>query len=192
MRGVPSCESPCDVYFSLGSNLGDRADNLQRACGAMSESGILSHLRASPVYETDPWGPVPQGPFLNCVVSARTCSSPVEVLQMVRRIETELGRTRQVRWGPRTIDIDILLFGDETVDLAELQIPHPRMWERAFILIPLAELVPDMKVPGVGVTLREFAQGLADAASVRRLEYPDLRGVFAVPQNNVKDDGTRL
>lgn len=187
---MPVRDVPCEVFFSLGSNMGDRADNIRRACLGMWESGGLIDARASSVYETDPWGPVPQGPFLNCAVRARTCLSPIELLHMAQRVEVGLGRTRHVRWGPRTIDIDILLFGGERIDLPELQIPHPRMWERAFVLVPLAELEPGMKVPGAGVALRDFAIALPDASSVRRVEYPDLRGVFAVPQNNVEDDGT--
>ena len=181
---------PRDVLFSLGSNMGDRAGNIRRACLGMAASGLITDMRVSSLYETAPWGPVPQGSFLNCAVGGRTCSSPTELLQMVQRLEAELGRVREVRWGPRTIDIDILLLGDETVNLAELEIPHPRMWERAFVLVPLAELAPDIQVPGKGLTLREFAPRLADAASVSRVECPDLRGVFASPQNNVENDGT--
>ena len=97
------------AYFSLGSNLGDREANIRRACMEMAASGLLAEMAASSLYETEPWGPVPQGPYLNCVVAGRTAASPQDLLHMAQSIEASMGRVRDVRWGPRIIDIDILL-----------------------------------------------------------------------------------
>lgn len=140
------------AYLCLGSNLGDRAGTMAKAVGLIARTGLRIIARSS-LYETPPWGPVPQGPYLNIVVAVETELSARELLNMLLGVEHAFGRdrTREVRFGPRTIDIDILLYGDEVIAEPDLEIPHPRMMERAFALIPLAELAPDLAVGGVFV-----------------------------------------
>jgi 2-amino-4-hydroxy-6-hydroxymethyldihydropteridine diphosphokinase len=135
------------VYLGLGSNLGDREAVLRAAIRALDAGGVRI-LHRSSVYETEPVGLRDQPRFLNLVVEAETALSPDDLLALIQLIEASLGRTREVRWGPRTVDIDILLFGDETVVTDRLTIPHPEIRGRRFVLEPLAELRPDLKLPG--------------------------------------------
>ena len=137
------------AYFSLGSNLGDRLGYLTRACEMMYSAPGLARHTVSRVYETEPWGFADQPAFLNCVVRALTDLDPDGLLALARRIEGALGRERSaedVRWGPRTIDVDILMVGDLAVNRPDLTVPHPRMWKRSFVLIPLLDLEPHMRV----------------------------------------------
>lgn len=128
-------------YLGLGSNLGDRAVNLQRAVDLLGGHAGIRVLRSSRVYETDPVGP-PQPDYLNAVVEVETALAARELLHACLDVERELGRVRTERWGPRVIDVDILTYGDETIDEPDLIVPHPRMHERAFVLVPLADLDP--------------------------------------------------
>ncbi|MPN53320.1 hypothetical protein SDC9_200984 [bioreactor metagenome] len=128
------------VYLSLGSNVGDRMNYLTTAVSRLSEHEI-NVKKISPVYETDPVDYVAQDEFLNCCVLACTSLSPLSLLDVIHSIENELGRTREIRFGPRTIDIDILLFNHERINSDELIIPHPRMFQRAFVLVPLAQII---------------------------------------------------
>jgi 2-amino-4-hydroxy-6-hydroxymethyldihydropteridine diphosphokinase len=153
------------VYLSLGSNLGDRAANLRVALERLS--AVLSGLRVSPVYETEPVDYTGQGWFLNLVVEGQTELFPKLLLARTARIERTLGRVRTVPKGPRTIDIDILLYGDSVVRSPQLEIPHPRMAERRFVLAPLADLAPTLRHPVTRQTVREMLEG-APAAAVRR------------------------
>jgi 2-amino-4-hydroxy-6-hydroxymethyldihydropteridine diphosphokinase len=141
-----------EVYVGLGSNLGDRADNLARARAAL-DAGPLHVTAASSVYETEPWGPVPQGPYLNQVVRGEAKLAPRALLWEFFAIEAAVGRKRdnEVRFGPRVIDLDLLLYDDVTLSEPDLMVPHPRMLERAFVLVPLAELAPDKLIGGVSV-----------------------------------------
>jgi 2-amino-4-hydroxy-6-hydroxymethyldihydropteridine diphosphokinase len=128
------------AFLALGSNLGDRWAYLRQAVAAMPDL-----VAVSPVYETAPvGGPEGQGAFLNCVVELDTDRTPHELLDLCRQLEAAAGRVRTERWGPRTLDADVLLVGDETVDEPDLTVPHPRMWERSFVLVPLHELAPDL------------------------------------------------
>ncbi|WP_343210885.1 2-amino-4-hydroxy-6-hydroxymethyldihydropteridine diphosphokinase [Ancylobacter lacus] len=140
------------AYLCLGSNLGDRAGTMAKAVGLIARIGLKIVARSS-LYETPPWGPVPQGPYLNMVVAVETELSARELLHMVLGVEHAFGRdrTKEVRFGPRTIDIDILVYGEDVVAEPDLEIPHPRMMERAFALVPLAELAPELRVGGVRV-----------------------------------------
>lgn len=146
-------------YLGLGSNLGDRLTNLQRAVDLFAAAGIRVR-RSSRVYETDPVGP-PQPDFLNAVVEVETDLSPRELLRTCLGIEVQLGRVRDERWGPRTIDIDLLTYGRERIEEPDLVVPHPRMHERGFVLVPLGELDPDPPLPGgrtvAGLRLRPGA-----------------------------------
>lgn len=136
------------AFIALGSNLGDREGHLRRAVAtlaALAERADLGTLAAvSPVYETEPVGGPEQGAFLNAVVELDTTRSPRELLELCQSLEAAAGRTRGKRWGPRTLDADVLLVGDLTVDEPDLKVPHPRMWERGFVLAPLRDLAPDL------------------------------------------------
>lgn len=133
------------AYLSLGSNVGDRRAHL---AGALATLAAGEPLRVSSVYVTEPVGGVAQDDFWNLVVELETSASPHELLARARRAEADAGRTREVRWGPRTLDVDVLLVGDQVVDDEELTVPHPRLAERAFVLVPLAELAPELVADG--------------------------------------------
>ncbi len=133
------------VALGLGSNLGDRLLHLRRAVVALDAIGTVIAL--SSVYETAPVGGPPQGPFLNAVAVVNTARSPEAVLAEARVVERVEGRQRRTRWGPRTLDVDILLYGREAIDVPGLTVPHPRMLERSFVLVPLLEAWPDARMP---------------------------------------------
>ena len=143
------------IYLGLGSNRGERLANLQAALAALEPA--VRVLRRSGVYQTEPWGYVEQARFLNMVIEAETELSPQALLAHIKHIEQQVGRVASFRYGPREIDIDILLYGDRQVHLGEaeagLTIPHPRLAERAFVLVPLAELAPQLAVPGTASTV---------------------------------------
>jgi 2-amino-4-hydroxy-6-hydroxymethyldihydropteridine diphosphokinase len=145
------------VYLSLGSNIGDREANLAAAIERFTVPD-LHVLRQSPVYETEPVGYADQRWFLNLVVEAETTLFPLQLLARIGRIERELGRVRTVPNGPRTIDIDILLYGKAVVHAAQLEIPHPRLCERRFVLVPLADLAPGLRHPLTHQTVRQLLE----------------------------------
>jgi len=149
------------VYLSLGSNVGDREANLRAAIQR------LDPLRVSPIYETEPVDYQDQAWFLNVVVEAETALFPRQLLARTQRIERELGRVRTVPKGPRTIDIDILLYGDVVMRTTELEIPHPRMTERRFVLQPLVDLTPDLRHPVTHKTVRAMLARLPVTVGVR-------------------------
>ena len=134
------------AYLGLGSNLGDRLGNLQAAVDGLHEADGLRVVASSRVWETAPVGP-PQPDYLNAVVRIETDLSPADLLAACRRVEESLGRVRRERWGARTIDVDVLLFDARTVDGPDLVVPHPRLTERAFVVLPLLELDPDPILP---------------------------------------------
>jgi 2-amino-4-hydroxy-6-hydroxymethyldihydropteridine diphosphokinase len=150
------------VYFSLGSNVGDREAHLAEAVRR------LDAIRISPIYETEPVDCAPQAWFLNMVVEAETALFPMQLLSHIGRIERDMGRVRVTPRGPRTIDIDILFYGRAIIRTARLEIPHPRMAERRFVLAPLADLVPDLRHPVSGRKVREMLDALPDKPIVRR------------------------
>jgi 2-amino-4-hydroxy-6-hydroxymethyldihydropteridine diphosphokinase len=143
------------VYLGLGSNIGDREANLRAAIERLSANGI-EVLRTSPVYETEPVDYTDQRWFLNVVVEASTVLLPMQLLARTSRIERELGRVRTIAKGPRTIDIDILLYGRSVIRSPKLEVPHPRMGDRRFVLAPLAGLAPDLRHPVTGRSIREM------------------------------------
>jgi 2-amino-4-hydroxy-6-hydroxymethyldihydropteridine diphosphokinase len=155
------------VYLSLGSNLGDRERNLRDALDLLAEFG-LRVLRVSSFYETEPQGVPDQRWFLNAVAEAETDLFPKQLLARLQRIEQQLGRRRLKPKGPRTIDIDILLYGGAAIDADELQVPHPRLAERRFVLEPLAELAPELRHPVTRRTVREMLKAVA-GQQVRRV-----------------------
>jgi 2-amino-4-hydroxy-6-hydroxymethyldihydropteridine diphosphokinase len=139
-----------EVFLALGSNLGDRVGNLAAARDALAR-GVLDNVTASSIYDTEPWGPIKQGRYLNQVVRGTTTLAPRALLRELQKIELSLGRDRakDERYGPRTIDLDILLYDHVELNEADLTIPHPRMTARPFVLVPLAEIAPDLKISGV-------------------------------------------
>ena len=134
-------------FLGLGSNLGDRLANLQAAVDALQAEPGLRVAASSRVWETTPVGGPPQPDYLNAVVRIETDLSARDLLDVARRVESRLGRIRKERWGARTIDVDVLLFDEEQIDEPDLVVPHPRMTERAFVLLPLLELEPDPMLP---------------------------------------------
>jgi 2-amino-4-hydroxy-6-hydroxymethyldihydropteridine diphosphokinase len=133
------------AYIGLGSNLGDRLGNLQAAVKALSARGLEAAARSS-VYESDALGP-PQPDYLNAVVSVSTSLTPRQLLEALLAVEAEFGRHRGQRWGPREIDLDLLLYGDEMLEEDGLTVPHPEMTKRSFVLLPLLEIAPDLDLP---------------------------------------------
>lgn len=140
-----------EVYIALGSNLGRREKYLTDAAEHISRMTDTAIMRISDIYETEPVGNTEQGRFLNMAVSIDTAFEPLELLEELQKIETSLGRVRTVHWGPRTIDLDILLFNSLNIQLPRLVIPHPRMFERAFVLVPLKDILPHSRIMGMDI-----------------------------------------
>jgi 2-amino-4-hydroxy-6-hydroxymethyldihydropteridine diphosphokinase len=136
------------AFLGLGSNLGDRLANLGRAVSLLSLAGEIRVVRSSRVYETDPVGGPEQPEYLNAVIEVETPLAPQDLLARSLEVEREMGRVRTERWGPRVIDVDVLTYDDLEIDAPDLTIPHPRMHERGFVLVPLLELVADPVLPG--------------------------------------------
>ena len=149
------------VFISLGSNIGKRLEYLQQAVRLLQQVERLNVVNVSSVYETDPVGYEDQAAFLNMVVEIETLLTPHEMLKKCNEIEAELGRTREIHWGPRTVDLDILLYNEENMKTQDLIIPHPRMMERGFVLIPLVELQANLVDP-------QSKQLIADVAHVQK------------------------
>lgn len=140
------------AYVGIGANLGQREATIERALELLAAEAGITVLRRSSLRETEPWGPVPQPRYINCAALLETELEPEALLAAFLRIERELGRVRGGdRYGPRTIDLDLLLYGDQTVSLPGLEVPHPRIRERAFVLEPLHELDPFLVVPAQGL-----------------------------------------
>lgn len=156
------------IYLGLGSNVGDRKANLIEAARRIGEAGIRV-LRASPIYETEPVQCDPQRWFYNQALEAETSLFPLQLLARVQKIEREMGRVRKADNAPRTIDIDVLLYGAAVIETPSLTAPHPRLAERRFALAPLVDLSPTLRHPGNRRTVKELLDA-APAQTVRRLE----------------------
>lgn len=154
------------AFLSLGSNVGDRFAMLQDAVRMLRHQEGVEVTRISSVYETDPVGYTEQATFLNMVVEIMSELSSEKILSICLETEQSLGRIREFRWGPRCIDLDILLYNDENIVSKKLIIPHPRMRERGFVLIPLIELVPDQVHPVTGVPFSDYAKGQKEGVHV--------------------------
>lgn len=147
------------IYLGLGSNLGDRKAALRAAIAAL-QARRVQVLQQSAMYETPPWGKINQPSFMNMAIAAAFDGDAWDLLRIAMEVETELGRERIVRWGPRIIDLDILMFGNRTIASQRLTIPHPFLSERAFVLVPLADIAADVIVPGEGLTVNELLEAL--------------------------------
>ena len=154
------------VYLSLGSNVGNRSDNLKRAISALPDAGVKV-TRVSSFYETEPVDFLQQDWFVNCAVQAETNLAPLGLLHALRAIETQLGSKKLVPKGPRLLDIDILLYANEILEMPELQIPHPRMHQRRFVLVPLNEIAPGALHPQLDLTVSQLLTRCPDTAQVR-------------------------
>jgi 2-amino-4-hydroxy-6-hydroxymethyldihydropteridine diphosphokinase len=165
-RGYNQAVNPVRIYLSLGSNIGDRAANLRAAIAAMPAAGVRVQ-RSSSFYETEPVDYLDQAWFLNCVVEAETKLGPLALLRALRGIESAMGSKKEFPKGPRLIDIDILLYGAETIDAPELQVPHPRLRLRRFVLVPFAELAPNVCHPQWSGTVADLLASTPDHSQVR-------------------------
>jgi len=157
-----------DAYVSIGTNLGDRAAQLRRAVRGVAALPETRVVGLSPIYETDPLGPPPQGPYLNAALHVETALAPRALLDGLLAIERAAGRERGARNAARTLDLDLLLYGDQVIDEPGLAVPHPRLAERAFVLEPLAAIAPRVRHPTLGATIVDLAGRVRDPAAVRR------------------------
>jgi 2-amino-4-hydroxy-6-hydroxymethyldihydropteridine diphosphokinase len=159
------------AYIGLGANLGDREANIREALSELNRSGCRL-TRASSIYETTPVGYSDQPDFLNAVAEIETNLEPLELLTALGTIEQRIGREETFKWGPRTIDLDILLYGENAFTEENLEIPHPEMHRRAFVLTPLAEIAPEIKHPVSGLTAREMSANVG-AEGIRLFRSPE-------------------
>ncbi|RUM97965.1 2-amino-4-hydroxy-6-hydroxymethyldihydropteridine diphosphokinase [Pseudaminobacter arsenicus] len=158
------------VYLSLGGNLGNPAKSMGAALRLLDGSAQTRIVAVSSLYRTPPWGKLDQPDFLNAVAELSTSLEPHALLELCMETERQLKRVREERWGPRLIDLDILVFGDRAIHDAELDVPHPRMLERAFVLVPFSELAPDFSIKGVSLS--------------EHLSQIDLTGIEKLPSGN--------
>ena len=163
------------VFIGVGSNLGDKVGNCRRAVEVILADGRNRIVQCSPFYQTEPVGKKEQDWFINGVCAMETTMEPAELLESLLGVEKMMGRVRRERWGPRVIDLDILLFGQEVINQEGLQIPHPRLHERRFVLVPLRDIAPDLMHPLLG---KRISQILA--------ELPGEEKVFPLPQESQK------
>ena len=163
------------AYVGLGSNQGDRCGYLASGVRQIELDPGVRLVATSTVYETPPIGYTPQPHFLNAVVSIETAVAPAELLRILRRVEDDHGRQRRIRWGPRTLDLDLLIHGAEIVETEELILPHPRLTARCFVLVPLCEIAPDLSHPVSGKALQEYESELVcsrEVVAAGRLPQP--------------------
>ncbi|UYZ22139.1 2-amino-4-hydroxy-6-hydroxymethyldihydropteridine diphosphokinase [Mesobacillus jeotgali] len=168
------------AYIALGSNMGDRFGYLTQAIILLESHEQISVVNTSSVYETDPVGFTDQGQFLNMAIQVETSLSPVELLDTCLEIELKLGRKREVKWGPRTLDLDILLYNHENIETEKLTIPHPRMSERAFVILPLLDMDPNLTLPTMKEPLKKYLLSIPDREGVRIWKQKNGEDVFAL------------
>lgn len=171
------------AFLSLGANIGNRSGYLETAIKYLNKHYPISVVNVSSIYETDPVGYEEQDLFLNMVIQVKTKLSPFELLDACMETEMFLGRRRGIRWGPRTIDLDILLYSEENILTERLIVPHPRLHERAFVVIPLLEICPNITLPAGQEPLCELAKELPDRGGVRIWKQRNGEDVFALFAN---------
>jgi 2-amino-4-hydroxy-6-hydroxymethyldihydropteridine diphosphokinase len=157
------------AYLSLGTNIGDRLANLRTAVSSLAPSVMVQ--AQSSIYETEPWGYSEQPTFLNQVIKCDTELTPQELLEFLKKIEVSMGRQETFRFGPRLIDLDILFYDHVKLDTPTLIIPHPRIAERAFVLVPLVEIAPDLSLPGGDATIQQLKANV-DTSSIKLYQSP--------------------
>lgn len=155
------------AFLGLGANLGDRLETIKQAISLINEHQEIILLNKSAIYETQPFGYIDQPDFINMVIEIATSLSPNELLKYIHLIENRLGRKREIHWGPRTIDIDILLYGDKIIKSDDLQIPHPHLAERLFVLVPLEEIYSGL-IPGENISIEKMVNRLGRNKGVVR------------------------
>lgn len=160
------------AYIGIGSNMGDKAQNCIQAVKALRGARGIGSVRMSGLYRTEPVGYTAQDEFVNCAAEIETDLSPRELLDLCKEIEGRLGRRETFHWGPRVIDLDILLYGQEIIDEADLKVPHPEMHRRRFVLAPLAELAPDAVHPQLGKVVGRLLAESDDSSKVVPLTVP--------------------
>jgi 2-amino-4-hydroxy-6-hydroxymethyldihydropteridine diphosphokinase len=143
--------APFDALLGLGSNIGDKAENISRAIDLLTAAGDIRIVRASRLYRTAAWGVTDQDWFVNACIAVATELDPHELLKRCLGVEERMGRVREQRWGPRIIDVDVLTYRDVTLSDPDLTLPHPRITERAFVLVPLRDVAPDLVIGGYGI-----------------------------------------
>ncbi len=168
------------AYIALGSNMGDRFGYLTQAIILLEGDEKISVVNTSSIYETDPVGYTDQDQFLNMAIEVETSLSAVELLDTCLDIELKLGRKREIKWGPRTLDLDILLYNHENIETEKLTIPHPRMSERAFVMLPLLEMDPHITLPTTGELLANDLLSIPDREGVRIWKQKNGEDVFAL------------
>ncbi len=158
------------VYIALGSNVGCKRDNMAQAVQLIADLPATQVVKSSSLYETEPWGKTDQDEFLNQVIEIETALQPEELLHELQNIEIKMGRQRKEKWGPRLIDLDILLYGNEVIDDPQLTIPHPYLRERLFVLVPLAEIGAELQFPDDGATIEEVLSRVLVREGTRGIE----------------------
>lgn len=158
------------VYIALGSNVGCKRDNMAQAVQLIADLPTTQVVKSSSLYETEPWGKTDQDEFLNQVIEIETALQPEELLHELQNIEIKMGRQRKEKWGPRLIDLDILLYGNEVIDDPQLTIPHPYLRERLFVLVPLAEIGAELQFPDDGATIEEVLSRVLVREGTRGIE----------------------
>ncbi|RYM04921.1 2-amino-4-hydroxy-6-hydroxymethyldihydropteridine diphosphokinase [Sporolactobacillus sp. THM7-7] len=171
------------AYVGLGSNMGDRPYLLRQALRKLDRTENVRVVRCSSIYETDPYGPVKQNDFLNMAIQIETLLPPDQLLDRLQRIELALKRKREIHWGPRTIDLDMLLFNQDNIDMEKLSVPHPEIARRAFVLRPLEEIAPHLVVPRLNRSVTELWQNLKEKEGVRLWKRNNGEGEFGLFEN---------
>lgn len=171
------------AYIALGSNMGDRFEYLKKAILFLENHENITVVNTSSIYETDPVGYTDQDQFLNMAIQVVTGLKPLGLLDVCLKIEEELGRKREIRWGPRTLDLDILVYNQENIETEKLTIPHPRMSQRAFVILPLLEMEPNIMLPTMKEPLKNCLLSIPDREGVRIWKQKNGEDVFALIEN---------
>jgi len=171
------------VYIGLGSNIEDRSKYLSQAIADLILHSEITLVNFSSIYETEPIGYIDQNSFLNMVIKVKTSLKPLDLLRVTQEVEYKNGRKRDIKWGPRTLDLDILLYNQENIETEKLIVPHPRMQERAFVLIPLIEIDKDIKIPYINTSVSFHIDQLPEREGVEIWKQKSGEDVFELFAN---------